>query len=63
MKKHLIKYIGDAETDYHTTTYCGLDSDFWSEKFYDNVDKTLTQISYECTCKRCIKSFNLTLEE
>ena len=57
MKTHLIKHIGSADSDYHTTTYCGMDSDYWSENFADTVDKTLTTDNSKVTCKKCIISF------
>jgi len=57
MKRHLIKYSGDSEVDYYTTTYCKLNSDSWSEKFSDNTGETLTDNSGKCTCKKCLKAY------
>ncbi len=54
MERHLIKYIGSAAVDYHTSTYCGMQSDEWSEDFAERPDKTLTQKKSECTCKGCL---------
>lgn len=63
MKRHLIKFIGSDETDYHTLTYCGLDSDEWSEDFGENVDKTLTRNRNEVTCKKCINACEKEMRE
>lgn len=57
MKRHLIKFIGSAEMDYHTSTYCRMHSDEWSENFGENLDKTLTQKESECTCKKCLNAY------
>lgn len=61
MKRHLINYIGSADTDYHTTTYCGLDSYTWSEQFYDNIGSCLVDNENNCTCKKCLYSFKKEL--
>jgi hypothetical protein len=63
MKRHLIKFIGSAEMDYQTSTYCGMHSDEWSEDFGENVDKTLTKNRGETTCKRCINSYEKQIRE
>jgi len=63
MKRHLIKFIGSAEMDYHTSTYCRIHSDGWSEDFVDNIDKTLTQNRSETTCNRCINAYEKELRE
>lgn len=63
MKRHLIKYIGNAETDYNTTTYCGLNSDKWSELFTDNVSNCLVDNANDCTCQKCLTSFLKELRE
>lgn len=63
MKRHLIRYIGSAETDYHTTTCCGMDSDKWSEQFADNVGSCLVDNANDCTCKKCLTSFEKELRE
>lgn len=57
MKRHLIKFIGSAEMDYHTSTYCNMHSDEWSEEFGENVNKTLTKKRDEATCKKCINAY------
>ena len=57
MKTHLIKHISSAECDYVTTTYCGLCSEEWSEKFSENVNETLTQNVKKCSCKKCIIAY------
>ena len=56
MKTHLIKYVGSSVEDYYTTTYCGMNSDNWSENFNDNMHETLTDFKHECTCKKCLAS-------
>jgi hypothetical protein len=63
MKRHLIKFIGSAEMDYQTSTYCGMNSDEWSKNFGENVDKTLTKDRCETTCKRCINSYEKQIRE
>jgi hypothetical protein len=63
MKRHLIKFIGSAEMDYHTSTYCKMHSDKWSEEFGENADKTLTQSRNDTTCKRCINAYEKELRE
>jgi hypothetical protein len=63
MKKHLIEHIGDSGVDYHTWTYCGLDSEKWSEDFDHNVDKNLTRNINAVTCKRCIGAYKKEIEK
>ena len=63
MKRHLIKFIGSAEMDYHTTTYCRMHSDEWSEEFGENVDKTLTCNRNEATCQRCVNAYEKEMRE
>ena len=63
MKRHLIKFIGSVEMDYHTSTYCGMHSDEWSEQFSENVDKTLTQSRNKSTCKKCINAYEKEMRE
>ena len=50
MKTHLVKFHGGVDWDFFTSTYCGLNSDNWSEE----VNNSLTRDVGEVTCKSCI---------
>lgn len=63
MKIHLIKYVGSADVDYFTRTYCGKHSEEWSEEFDDNLPFNLAETRNATTCKNCLKAYDKALNQ